>query len=316
MNIDWNIAGPYLVAVVNFIGLIYVGYKDWKKGNKIDHIESINSTLNESFVELNRNMLKIIHEQGVTHELYAKRILGVVEELKEHRVSNRHRLVLNLENKVFSILSRVQMIIAEMNHILPGKKRKTKATGSYVFRAVKDQYIRVYHRLQVSHGGQHGVLSEQDILDISYKVVYFGVSVDSIASLGSSLKMYDQNTISDILSHLPTEKTKYNEKIVYYGGHQTRLGHYFRLLYNLVEFIDQSKGIEQDDKNLLMKLVRSQMTTYEQFVLFATSMSTIGREWRSYISKYNLIKNIPERFVSAPKIRDHYPEVIFEDQKE
>ena len=315
MNNDINY-GPYLVAFINFIGFIYLLIKDNQKSKRINHLEEVNNTLKSNLSSIDGRLVNVVRGIGVGHEIGAKRIIGLLEELNQHRISNNHRLWLNLENKVFSMLETHRSIIGLMKHTPPNKRTKVEVRGSAVFKEIKDQYIKIYHYINTSYGGFHGTLSESEILDIAYKTLYYGTASDSIAILGKSIILYDSVTVSNYLARIPTEKTDYDKSIVANGGHQTRLGHYFRNLYNLIRMIDLHEEIDELEKYNLVKIVRSQLSTYEQFVLFATSQSTIGRKWRPLINKYKLIKNIPEDFVTSPNIKDCYPALKFEFEEE
>lgn len=98
--------------------------------------------------------------------------------------------------------------------------------------------------------------------------------------------------------------------VKYYGGHQFRLGHYFRHLYQTVRYINERTDLSYTEKYGYIKILRAQLSNYEQAVLFFNSLSQVGRNWemnavpnkschclKSYdfelITKYNLIKNIP-----------------------
>jgi len=116
--------------------------------------------------------------------------------------------------------------------------------------------------------------------------------------------------------------------VKYYGGHQFRLGHYFRHLYQTVTFIDESELIEYDQKYSNIKLLRGQLSTYEQSIIFLNSISILGRIWEfenrdnpelalkineQLITKYNFIKNISnDQIVDNISVSHFYPLVAYE----
>ena len=75
-------------------------------------------------------------------------------------------------------------------------------------------------------------------------------------------------------------------------------------------------------------MLRAQISTFEQKIFFLNSISSIGRVWElekldngskeieinyQLITKYNLIKNIPEDILLDDiKISSYYPSVIIE----
>lgn len=113
----------------------------------------------------------------------------------------------------------------------------------------------------------------------------------------------------------------------YYGGHQHRLGHYFRHLFMLTNFVNEQLFLTYEQKKEYVKMLRSQLSTYEQAVFFMNSLSFPGRIWelqasvklsnipipdRELITKYDLVKNIPEGFIPKIKVPEFYPHVEYE----
>lgn len=110
-----------------------------------------------------------------------------------------------------------------------------------------------------------------------------------------------------------------------FGGHQYKLGHYFRHLFQTVKFIDKQALLSYDDKYEYIKTLRAQLSNYEQYILFFNSISFVGREWelnyksttsydpkRWIISKYNFIKNIPDTNANGIAINKFYNLIDFE----
>jgi len=114
----------------------------------------------------------------------------------------------------------------------------------------------------------------------------------------------------------------------YYGGHQFRLGHYYRHIYQTVTFIDDEKYLSPKEKYNYIKILRGQLSNYEQIAFFINSLSELGRTWelmnknnpseaiqkeKHLISNYNLIKNIPVQLVADEiNILNYYPDVKYE----
>jgi hypothetical protein len=114
----------------------------------------------------------------------------------------------------------------------------------------------------------------------------------------------------------------------YYGGHQFRLGHYFRHLYQTVKLIDKEKLLTSYEKYEYIKILRGQLSSYEQQIFFINSLSQIGRKWEfiddfneiksqsfgnDFVTKYQLIKNIPTTFfIDGINVLNYYPEINYE----
>lgn len=69
----------------------------------------------------------------------------------------------------------------------------------------------------------------------------------------------------------------------------SELGHYFRTLYNLVKFVDQS---DVSDKRLYTNLIRAQLSDSEAEILFLNGLTNRGTKFKPLMEKYALLKNI------------------------
>lgn len=107
----------------------------------------------------------------------------------------------------------------------------------------------------------------------------------------------------------------------YYGGHQFRLGHYYRHLFQNLKYINDQLYFDYNEKYAYIKLLRVQLSNYEQIMLFLNSLSQIGRQLEisqyevndQLITKYNLITNIPNKTLfESIDIINYYPLVEFE----
>lgn len=108
-------------------------------------------------------------------------------------------------------------------------------------------------------------------------------------------------------------KSKYLNNINYYpddyskfyGGHQFRLGHYFRHIYQIVCFVHYNDNLTIPDKQNYIRILRGQLSDYEQKMFFYNSLSQLGRIWElsksagesvesvnQLISNYSVIKTI------------------------
>ncbi|GAA4924623.1 putative phage abortive infection protein [Mucilaginibacter defluvii] len=116
----------------------------------------------------------------------------------------------------------------------------------------------------------------------------------------------------------------------FYGGHQFKLGHYYRHLFQTVKYINEQSIFSYPEKYEYSKTLRAQLSTPEQYLLLFNSISRIGRDWElnklvadatcideQLITKYNLVRNVPSvTFLDFLDMRDYYPLVTFEFQPE
>jgi hypothetical protein len=176
----------------------------------------------------------------------------------------------------------------DRNNILISEKK-----GEEFFITAKVQLGKLYKQLD-----SYKIFDDENIIGAAFEIFYFGVGKNTLETLRFYLlKRTNDENVNRILVNIGEQKTKYNEKTVYYGGHQGKLGHYFRQLYHIVESIDNcSLDI---DKKEVVKNARVKMSNYEQAILCYNSFSLLGKNWRenNYINKYEIIKNIPQNFL-------------------
>lgn len=111
----------------------------------------------------------------------------------------------------------------------------------------------------------------------------------------------------------------------YYGGHQHRLGHYFRHLFQSYKYLLMDGQISQSDKYFYGKTLRGQISTYEQSIFFINSLSSFGHKWElrperdnktgkqlKLISEFHIIKNLPGNKFIGILYSGCYPNVDYE----
>lgn len=123
----------------------------------------------------------------------------------------------------------------------------------------------------------------------------------------------------------------------YYCGFQLQLGHYFRHLYQTVNFVNEQDYLDYKAKYGYVKTLRAQLSTLEQVIFYYNSLSSLGNIWELFaskrfdrsskllseneilncqlITKYNLIKNMPDGQLFRQEFAAFYPEVDFEYQE-
>lgn len=78
---------------------------------------------------------------------------------------------------------------------------------------------------------------------------------------------------------------------VFHADHEHEIGHYFRLLYNIVKLVKRTEGI---DKKYYTNLVRAQLSSAELKLLFYNCLSNWGAEkFKPMVEEFALLKTIP-----------------------
>jgi hypothetical protein len=168
------------------------------------------------------------------------------------------------------------------------------------------------------------IYSNEELFIISYYVLFFGVGPNSSRMLKEALKGYERSFVNELESILNNESTKSsvktNRKLKYtpFEGHQSRLGHYYRHLYQTVSYVNKQKT--NFNKYEYVKTIRAQLTTHEQALLFINSLTPIGRAWwdDNLMIGYRFVKNIPYGFFDKNEEIDfagYFPSDYFEFQE-
>jgi len=160
-------------------------------------------------------------------------------------------------------------------------------------------------------------------IDLAYMAFYYGTGPNSTRVLRASIAQYDRDLVDFIILRLDDfdwKKAKMNERKLGYmpfEGHQSRLAHYFRHLYEMVRYIDRNGGECAEE---FAGMLRAQLSNHEQALLCLNSLSTIGSAWKNegLLVKFRMIKNLPENFFD-PKteldVASIYPEIGYEYNK-
>jgi hypothetical protein len=77
----------------------------------------------------------------------------------------------------------------------------------------------------------------------------------------------------------------------FYKEYQHELGHYFRHLYHVFKFVDESPI---ENKKKYTSIVRAQLSAYEQALLFYNCVSRSGiARFKPLVERYALLENLP-----------------------
>jgi hypothetical protein len=145
-------------------------------------------------------------------------------------------------------------------------------------------------------------LTQRHALHIAYYCLFFGVGPNSSRMLRMSLSTFNSDFIKAVELELNKSETKERIRMernfgyVPFEGHQSRLGHYYRHLYQMVRYVDeQTLNI---DKYEYIKTIRAQLSTHEQALLLVNSLTPVGQNWwrKGLMVNYRLVQNIPINF--------------------
>lgn len=150
-------------------------------------------------------------------------------------------------------------------------------------------------------------LSEEQLQQVAYLCLFYGVGPNSSRMLIISLSDYDEAFVIAVETALNNDDTKKSVRIsrkfnyAPFEGHQSRLGHYYRHLYQMVRYVDEQPDELIADKYKYVKTIRAQLSTHEQALLLINSLTPMGRKWweMKFMVNYKLVKNIPCMFFDS-----------------
>jgi len=91
---------------------------------------------------------------------------------------------------------------------------------------------------------------------------------------------------------------------IFFRENQASLGHYFRLLYNIIKLVKRTEGIE---KRFYTNLVRAQLSSAELKLIFYNCLSEWGSEkFKPLVEEFALLKTIPNDTVPADELLHRY----------
>lgn len=203
---------------------------------------------------------------------------------------------LSFETKYFELIRLHRENVAEID--TQGIK------GRRFFSALLREYKAALLEARSTNGNLGLDLSAEELSTAAYYAIFYGTGENSSSMLMAALReTLDNNFCIQFVKSIEDEsrkmQAKKKENLAYtpFEGHQSRLGHYYRHLYQSIKYIDQH-NIE--NKYDYAKLIRAQLSNHEQALLLINSLTRLGDKWWSekYISKYKLVKNIPKNFFS------------------
>ena len=134
--------------------------------------------------------------------------------------------------------------------------------------------------------------------DILQNIKYNGVGRGAISQLAVEFRN-TFNRIDDEMSEKERIKRAY---ATFYRNYQSHIGHYFRNLYHILDYINNTQATEVE-KELYGQLVRAQLSSEELILLFYNCLSDLGPAgYQGLIENYSMLQFVPR---AALVRRDH-----------
>lgn len=94
--------------------------------------------------------------------------------------------------------------------------------------------------------------------------------------------------------------------VSFFLDHQSDIGHYFRTIYHIYRFIDES-DLEWEEKQRFSRIVRAQLSTYELLLFFYNGLSPYGyKKFWPLANKYEIFQNLDVDLLFDPSHIKYY----------
>ena len=87
-------------------------------------------------------------------------------------------------------------------------------------------------------------------------------------------------------------------------GKKSEVGHYFRNLYHIFKYIDESPLLTRRERNKYAKIVRAQLSSAEAALLFFNGLHPRGRNFVRYIEEFALLQDLDETDLDLPGVSE------------
>ena len=293
----WTTWTAFILSALGFLLLIIFscskGFNDWKW--------AINPELADQFGSL---------ISGVVGSLFSLAGFFLLYEtiIKQQELFS----IQQFESKYFELIRIHRENVQNIKYIIPDDENEEQIEGQSYFVQLNHEFDKLY--AIVRNYCRDEIQEETKLIALTTIILFYGVSKKTLPTLKGALSNFSESLVNNLIHELRSIKTNYDKNIVYFGGHQNRLGHYLRHLSQTIKYIDKQTFLNHEAKYEYVKLVRAQLNQYEIVNLFYNSISRYGISWRKYglIDRYQLIKNLPIQLSSGINPKTHYNSVIFD----
>lgn len=294
-----GIAGPFiavLVAILTFLAF-YVQFK----AN-----EQQRTQFNEQ-MELQKTQFE--EQLNLQKEQFNKEL-----SLQKTQSATQDKLVKieRFESKYYELLHLHRANVEELNI-------DNRVKGRACFEQLFNELRFCYNVVEKEYKKLEGQILDTkiDLLKISYTIFFYGIGKNSEKQFINDLSEHEsflysktvkvlenyQRRYIELENHNPNENgyllkpfdlTPATFYFYPYKGHVEHLSHYYRHLFQTLTFIkEQDPDIfDFNSKYSYAKMLRAQLSSYEQLLIYYNASAWFEEEWREFITDYRIIKNI------------------------
>lgn len=207
-------------------------------------------------------------------------------DANEKMFDNSHRM--QFERQFYEMLKihcdNVKSLHAESSYTPPGSDYPVRkaAEGREFFSCLLEEFNLIYENLRILEGAT-------DIFDKTYRIFFFGIDLMANHLKKETVDFFRSFVFQNI------NKTTWQEhpklipiKDSLFTGHMDQLVPYYRHLFLLVKSVAQADEdlVPYADKRQLLRILRAQLSSAEQTLLYYNWRSGCGEQWEEDSSKH------------------------------
>lgn len=215
-------------------------------------------------------------------------LFSVVGLLTTIRAQNRATFVQHFESRYLELIRLHRDNVEEF--------RLGDATGRKVFVLLLREWREICKHVKSIAAELEIGLDQRGVLHVAYYVLFYGVGPNSSRMLRASLATFPQQLVTSVEQRLNDSQIKktfdQDRRLGYtpFEGHQSRLGHYYRHLYQAFRYIASKHAVVNSYE--YAKTLRAQLSTHEQALLLINSLTPVGADWweRRLLVEYRIVQ--------------------------
>lgn len=258
-------------------------------------------------------------------------IFLLLENLKQQRNSLKQQKITIDQEKISFIRDQIENRFFQLVSYHKQNVNEIKALGKNkdnIFNMLLDEYHSLFDTLLPFFVAKKigNIEHPKELIKVAYILFFYGYDPEKPEKTENLVNWITSITNSTINFHEFFSFLENSKKI--FSDNQSQLGHYYRHLFQTVNYINEQKEniIDYHQKYNYVKILRAQLSNYEQALLFYNTISPLGEAWElkaektdinhHLITKYNMIKNLPNKILRTIDPKEYYPTVSYEYDKD